>query len=325
MKALYLNFGFAAFIWMLWLLFGGSTALTAVVENWEITLTMTLGSFIAGFTSEGGGAVAFPVFTKLLEIAPSEARIFSLAIQSIGMTAASLTILVLRVKVEKRAILWCSLGGILGITLSTLFLLPYISPPLVKVIFTVMVTLLGIALLVMNLGNINYRNTTIPEKSVLENPVLFTIGIFGGVMSGLVGSGIDIITFIFLVLYFRICEKVATPTSVLLMTVNTIVGFTLHLFVLQDFTSQIMSYWFAAIPVVVVGAPFGAYMCTRVSGKLISWILIGLIAVEFLTTAWLVPMSEEVLAFGFVTLFIGSILYFIMGKYSAYAKTSNGE
>lgn len=36
-------------------------------------------------TSEGGGAVAFPVMTFILHLAPNTARDFALMIQSIGM------------------------------------------------------------------------------------------------------------------------------------------------------------------------------------------------------------------------------------------------
>ncbi|OAD19453.1 Permease [Candidatus Thiomargarita nelsonii] len=53
---------------------------------------MIFGSMIAGGTAMGGGAVAFPVFTKILDITPHDAKVFSLAIQGIGMTAASVTI-----------------------------------------------------------------------------------------------------------------------------------------------------------------------------------------------------------------------------------------
>ena len=62
--------------------------------------------FIAGATSEGGGAVAFPVMTLLFDIAPSTARDFSLMIQAVGMTAAAGTILHTRIPVERRALIW---------------------------------------------------------------------------------------------------------------------------------------------------------------------------------------------------------------------------
>ena len=42
---------------------------------------MIFGATVAGMTSEGGGAVAFPVMTLALGIAPSVARDFSLMIQ----------------------------------------------------------------------------------------------------------------------------------------------------------------------------------------------------------------------------------------------------
>ena len=45
---------------------------------------MIFGATIAGMTSEGGGAVAFPVMTLALGIKPSVARDFSLMIQSCG-------------------------------------------------------------------------------------------------------------------------------------------------------------------------------------------------------------------------------------------------
>ena len=54
---------------------------------------MVFGSMVAGATSEGGAAVAFPVMTLVFGIAPPVARDFSFMIQSVGMTCASFTIL----------------------------------------------------------------------------------------------------------------------------------------------------------------------------------------------------------------------------------------
>lgn len=74
----------AVSVWTLWYAFAGLQPLAILEANWPITLTMVFGSIIAGATSEGGGAVAFPIFTKALAIAPSDAKVFSLAIQSVG-------------------------------------------------------------------------------------------------------------------------------------------------------------------------------------------------------------------------------------------------
>ena len=73
--------------------------------------------FGLGMTSEGGGAVAFPVMTLAFSIPPSVARDFSVMIQSCGMSAASFTILFMRIRCEWRALAFSSLGGLIGLIL----------------------------------------------------------------------------------------------------------------------------------------------------------------------------------------------------------------
>ena len=80
-----------------------------------MTLTMLVGSFIGGVSSEGGGSVAFPVMTLIFSLSPLVARDFSLMIQSVGMTSGSLTILGMGVTLEYRSLLWATIGGVAGI------------------------------------------------------------------------------------------------------------------------------------------------------------------------------------------------------------------
>ena len=53
-------------------------------DRYLLSVTMVFGALIAGATSEGGGAVAFPVMTLALGIKPTIARDFSIMIQSCG-------------------------------------------------------------------------------------------------------------------------------------------------------------------------------------------------------------------------------------------------
>mmetsp|Transcript_10656 Transcript_10656/g.15898 ORF Transcript_10656/g.15898 Transcript_10656/m.15898 type:complete len:105 (+) Transcript_10656:1098-1412(+) len=53
-----------------------------------------------------------------------------------------------------------------------------------------------------------------PEGTKWVKALLLLQGFFGGILSALAGSGIDICTFTLLVLGFRITEKIGTPTSV---------------------------------------------------------------------------------------------------------------
>jgi uncharacterized membrane protein YfcA len=258
-------------------------------DHWQVSISMIFGSLIAGSTSEGGGAVAFPVFTKLLHIPPAHAKVFSLAIQSVGMTAASLTIIYARIPVEWRAIGWAGLGGVPGILLGSALLAPLLPPPLVKLSFTAMATSFAVVLLLLNLGRTPRRPRIRPDADATR--LLLEVGFIGGIMSGLVGNGIDLLVFSVLVLRFRVSEKVATPTSVILMALNALVGFALHGLAVGGFNEDVRAWWLAAVPVVVVGAPLGALFCSRLNRRIIAWILIGLIFIEFATSLWLIPIT----------------------------------
>ncbi|MEO0975313.1 MAG: sulfite exporter TauE/SafE family protein, partial [Pseudomonadota bacterium] len=65
-------------LWLAGVLVAGGLELFQ--EKWFIMPTMLVGSLIAGATAEGGGAVAFPVLTLGLGVAPHVARDFTLMI-----------------------------------------------------------------------------------------------------------------------------------------------------------------------------------------------------------------------------------------------------
>ena len=65
---------------------------------------------------------------------------------------------------------------------------------------------------------------TIQARSPRIALLLFAVGLAGGIISSVLGSGLDIITFAVLVLGFRVCESVATPTSVVIMAGNAVFG-----------------------------------------------------------------------------------------------------
>ncbi|MFW5664571.1 MAG: sulfite exporter TauE/SafE family protein [Coleofasciculus sp.] len=305
-------------VWTTWLiLLTPSQAFTHLINHWQIAITMMFGSMIAGGTSLGGGAVAFPVFTKLLHISPHDARIFSLAIQSVGMSAATIAICFTRIRVEWRIILWGSLGGFLGIFLGAGFLAPIIPAPVLKMVFTTILTSFAVTLFTLNQG-IRTCHLTLPIWTIKEQSVTVIAGFLGGIMSGLVGNGIDIFTFSVMVLLFRLSEKVATPTSVILMAINAIAGFALQVFVFNDFTNTVQNYWLAAIPVVVVGAPLGAMFCSRLHRQTIANSLIGLIVIEMVSSILLIPLSTIVIYSSLVSLMIFSTLNYWMYRTQRY-------
>ncbi len=303
----------AVSVWTLWYGYSSPNTLAIIEENWPVTLTMVFGSFIAGATSEGGGAVAFPVFTKVLHIAPMDAKIFSLAIQSVGMTAATLTIIVLKIKVAWRVIFWASLGGLCGLSFSTVLLAPMLQPALLKMLFTSMIVSFALTLAILNWQPRTYNNS-MPIFGWREKSIMLLTGGLGGAMTGLVGNGIDIICFSVMVLLFRLSEKVSTPSSVVLMALNSLAGFALHYWVLGGFTEQVERYWLAAVPVVVVGAPLGAYWCTKLNSRTIAAILIFLIMVELISSLCLIPLTGKIVSVSLAVFAMFSVIYYVMSR-----------
>lgn len=304
----------ALFVWTVWFTFlGYASAFSHLIQNWEITVTMMFGSIIAGATSLGGGAVAFPIFTKVLQIPPPDAKTFSLAIQAVGMSAAAGTIYLTKIPVEWRVIRWGSLGGIVGIYLSLTAIAPALPPDLIRMSFTMMLASFAITLLALNARK-RYPCSQLPTWGTREKQLFFLMGIIGGIMSGLVGNGIDIILFSVMVLLFKVSEKVATPTSVILMAFNAVIGFGLQFFLLQDFSLPIQNYWLAAIPVVVIGAPVGALFCNALPRQMIANCLIGLIAIEVLSSIILIPLRPIIIYTSLLTLLLFSSFNYWMSR-----------
>ncbi|WP_340200614.1 TSUP family transporter [Ascidiimonas sp. W6] len=284
------------------------------IKHWAITLTMVIGSFIAGASSEGGGAIAYPVFTLLMDVSPGVARNFSYAIQSIGMTAASLMIIGLRIKIEVKAIIYASIGGIIGLIVGAYFIVDLLQAGLTKLLFVSLWLSFGFALFLTN----SVKNRVVIENigDLTGNDVfkLILFGVIGGMITSIFGNGIDIFTFCLLTLFFGLSEKVATPTSVVLMTINTIAGFFLHAFIMKDFQVIAFEYWMVSIPVVIIFAPLGAFLISKVSRKFISTLLYSIILIQFIGALFIIKPNGFQILMSICVILTGFIFFWRLSK-----------
>ncbi|MCB0400850.1 MAG: sulfite exporter TauE/SafE family protein [Flavobacteriales bacterium] len=279
-------------------------------QNWFMSVTMAFGSFIAGASSEGGGAVAFPVMTLMYDISPSVARNFSLAIQSVGMTAASFVIIRSKIKIEYHYLIPVTIGGAFGMLLGSYFLTSLFPPAYVKMLFVTFWLSFGLILFYTN--ELNKRKTVdkLPKMARMEVLILLLIGLIGGGISSLLGSGIDIFSFSYITMRYHLSEKIATPTSVVAMAVNSIVGFLTHLFLIGDFGTTEMNYWLVCIPVVVFGAPLGAYVISKRTRSFISRFLYVIILVQFVGAMLIIHPTGSLLYFSGIVLLAGLLFFF---------------
>lgn len=293
--------------WTLYMTFSGQWGLFN--RNWFMSLTMVFGSFIAGASSEGGGAVAFPVMTLIFNIEPPTARNFSLAIQSIGMTAASYMILKNRFPVEFRYLIPVSIGGIIGMVLGTLYLVPLIPGPFVKMLFVTFWLSFGLVLYYINHIYKRKVREKLPGLSFIEKVSLVIVGFLGSTLSALLGSGIDIFSFSYVTMRYHLSEKVATPTSVIIMAINSVVGFVFHSLFLRDFGPEEFNYWLVSIPVVVLGAPLGAWFINRKTREFVTGFLYIVIIAQFIG-AWFIIRPEGLLLYFSIFVFLSGIVFF---------------
>lgn len=78
------------------------------------------------------------------------------------------------------------------------------------------------------------------------------------------------------------------------------------------------AYWQAAIPVVVVGAPIGAIICSRFPRLTIAQILMGLIVVELVSSLLLIELTPMVIITSLTTFVVFASVYYWMYRTRVY-------
>ena len=130
----------------------------------------------------------------------------------------------------------------------------------------------------------------------------------GGVLSSLAGSGTDVMLFVFLVLVAQVSPKVAIPTSIVAMATVSVFGLAIlglwhgqldiglsgadvvsvggEAFGPEAATRfDLFGIWLAAAPIVVWGAPFGAWLAAKVTERTVIRFVAAMALLEVATTA----------------------------------------
>ena len=262
-------------VWGLWLLGFYAVWLWLVLgmgywseakAHWPIALAMALGSYVAGSTPMGGGTVGFPVLVLWFDMPATLGRDFSFAVQSIGMTSASIFILARRVPLAWSILKGSALGILIGTPIGFFFIAPLISDLWIKVVFAVVWASFGI----LHLYRINEiaGHTGMTEFNEGWD---FRLGIILGVLAGativsVTGVGIDMVVYAALVLLCRADLKIAIPTSVVIMAIASVYGVAIKS-VTTGMQPGVFENWLAAAPVVALGAPLGVFIVGLIGRK----------------------------------------------------------
>ncbi|PIC37997.1 hypothetical protein B9Z55_010148 [Caenorhabditis nigoni] len=254
---------------------------------WHMPVVMILGSIIGGMTSEGAGAVAFPVMTLALHIDPTIARDFALMMQSIGMTSALVCVLFMRVKFETRAVILGCFGAVPGFIIGVHWIDPIFTGPQKKMLFVSIWTAFALSLGILNAQKKRSTFREIPEFCAWKGWVLFFTGIIGGIFDAFAGSGIDICIFSVITLLFRVTEKTATPTTVVLKGTIAVFGFYYRAVMMGDIDIMAWRYFSVTVPISACGGPIGSFLGSHLHRQLIAsfvYILEAIALIGFLFT-----------------------------------------
>ncbi|MGE0352534.1 MAG: sulfite exporter TauE/SafE family protein [Gemmatimonadales bacterium] len=284
------------------------------VAHWPIAVAMAFGSYFAGSTPMGGGTIGFPVLVLAFHGPATLGRDFSFAVQSIGMTSASIFIMCARVPVQWRMLRWALAGSLIGTPLGLVFVAPHVSSLEIKVLFAVIWASFGVMTFV-KLREIAGAQGITPLPDRFHRLAGLLVGLFGGMFAAAItGVGIDMIIYAVLVLICHADLKTAIPTSVILMAFNSIVGITTRHFQ-GDLNPEVFGNWIAASPVVALGAPFGAFIVNRIGRKKTLWVVALLCLGQFVWTCMEERANLGLLGMG---LAVGGVLLFNLGFHFMY-------
>ena len=281
-------------IWLLWLIAFYSVWLWLVAgeglwqtarDHWPIALSMAFGSYIAGSTPMGGGTVGFPILVLLFEFPASLGRDFSFAIQSIGMTSASIFILA-----RRQPLAWSMLkgalgGSLVGTPLGLVFVAPLVPDLWIKVVFAVIWASFGV-LHLYRIGEIAGHDGMTEFDERWDLKVGFAAGLAAAVtVVAVTGVGIDMVIYATLVLLCRCDLKIAIPTSVILMAFTSLLGIAVKA-VSGDIQPGVLEHWLAAAPVVALGAPLGVFIVALIGRKPTLLVVAVMCVAQFVWTCY---------------------------------------
>jgi uncharacterized membrane protein YfcA len=305
--------------WFWWLLgvYGVWVAINALgnhwgetLAHWPIALVMVLGSYVAGSTPMGGGTIAFPVLVLLFELPATLGRNFGLCVQATGMTSAAIFILCRRSPIEKRLLGWSVLGSALGLSFGTFVIAPLVPETYVKLLFACLWMSFGVLTLAKNRELCAFdRMPLIPPQ--IARSIGLAVGIAGGVTTSLIGVGMDMMLYTVLVLLFRMDLKVAVPTAVIGMAAASVLGAALHIGI-GDIGDEVFYSWLAATPIVILGAPIGAFFVSVIAREKTLYFVAVLCLLQFAWTVAVVRPSGGEWVFCGASLSLAAIGFMVL-------------
>jgi uncharacterized membrane protein YfcA len=248
---------------------------------------------ILGLTGGGGSILTVPILVYLLQFNPVTATAYSLFI--VGTTSAFGTIQNFRKGiVELKTAVLFAIPSLIAVFLTRKFIVPAIP----KVLFessnfqiTKEIFLMVLFAVVMSAAAIPMlRKKTDPETNTAQKPnILFTILkiIVVGVLIGLVGAGGGFLIIPALVFMAKLPMRKAIGTSLLIIAINSLIGFTGDIGNIIIDWSFLLTFTTIAIIGIFIGIYFGKFVNENRLKKGFGWFVLAMAVFIFVKELFL--------------------------------------
>ena len=197
-----------------------------------------LTGIIIGLFGGGGSILAVPIFVYLFQLNPILATSYSMFV--VGFSAAIGTLINIRKKlIEYKTAFIFTLPALVSVFLTRRFIIPNLPDVIMSMgSFTItkeMALMFFSLIIILSSVFMMKKPTTVASKSDSKRKDLFllVIGLGVGLLTGLVGAGGGFIIVPALVLFAKLSIKQAVATSLIIITFNSLIGFSADLSLLQ--------------------------------------------------------------------------------------------
>lgn len=185
-----------------------------------------------GLIGAGGSILTVPVLVYLLGVAPSIATAYSLFVVGLTALVGSMTYVRRELISYKTAVIF-SIPSLAGVFLSRKIIMPAIPSEIITLGSFIVTKDLGIMLLFATLmltASVSMIRSREPhpdeKKREFNNTLIFVEGFGVGLLTGLVGAGGGFLIIPALVILAKLPMKMAIGTSLLIIAVKSLLGFT---------------------------------------------------------------------------------------------------
>jgi uncharacterized protein len=237
-----------------------------------------------GSLGMGGSILTIPIMIYIMKVTPVDATGYSLFV--VGVTSAIGCAKYIKHKMVdvKKAILF-AIPSIVAVFIFRLYIMPLIpgviytssSFVLTKDLMIILLFSLLMIIIAYNMiRNSRYSDVIVAQDKWTDYLWLFFLGLFSGVLTGLIGVGGGFIILPALVLLAKVPVRMGIGTSLLIIAVNSFIGFTGEMLLRHeeiDFTFLIIFAFFSACGV-FIGFRWAARAATKNLKKIFGWLVL---------------------------------------------------